>query len=143
MITNFIVMFVAVALILGLVILRGKSDGKFDVKLTDAAIAGIFVVLWLLLSGQISKLVVGSEGVTVETTRQAILDASAQKYPNRSISFRSGRSIKPGEMLMRPSLVSSRTARKPCSSCSVRRTTTHPPSSKSLRSSPSMYSLSM
>jgi CBS domain-containing protein len=61
----------------GLVLLRGLTGGRVEVKLADAAIAIIPVVLVLLATGQIQKLAIGTEGITIETTREAILKASA------------------------------------------------------------------
>lgn len=63
--------------------LRTYTDGKIEVKLTDAAIAIIAAGLMLFMTGRISKLVVGSAGVTVETTREIILAASAQPIGNQ------------------------------------------------------------
>jgi hypothetical protein len=63
-------------LLIALVALRTVSAGRIEVKLTDAAIAAVPVVLWLFASGQITRLVVGAEGITVETTRMAILEAA-------------------------------------------------------------------
>ena len=61
-----------------LVALRGFSGGKLEVKISDAVIAVIPVVMWLLVTGKITKLVVGAEGVTVETAGEAILQASSK-----------------------------------------------------------------
>ena len=66
----------SVALLAGLVLLRTRT--KAEVKLTDAAIALIPLIAVLLATGKINKLVVGPEGVTVETAREAILDAAGQ-----------------------------------------------------------------
>src|SRR5688572_18508846 len=69
---------VAAAVLVTVVALRSLSGGRIEVTLNDAVIAAIAVGLTLLVSGRISKLVVGSEGVTVETAKQAILSASAR-----------------------------------------------------------------
>jgi hypothetical protein len=74
---------IAIAIVTALVLVtvvgvRTYTDGKIEVKLTDAAIAIIAAGLMLFMTGRISKLVVGSSGVTVETTRDIILAASAQ-----------------------------------------------------------------
>lgn len=61
----------------GLVLLRGLTGGRVEVKLADAAIAVIPVVLVLFATGQIQKLAIGAEGITIETARDAILGASA------------------------------------------------------------------
>jgi hypothetical protein len=61
----------------GLVLLRGLTAGRVEVKLADAAIAVIPVVLVLFATGQIQKLAIGAEGITIETARDAILGASA------------------------------------------------------------------
>lgn len=60
-------------LLIALVLLRGLSGGRFEVKLTDAVIVAIPVLLWLVGTGQIKKLIVSAEGFTVEG---AILEAS-------------------------------------------------------------------
>lgn len=60
-------------LLVALVLLRGLSGGRFEVKLTDAVIVAIPVLLWLVGTGQIKKLIVSSDGFTVES---AIIDAS-------------------------------------------------------------------
>jgi len=75
--------FFALLLLVGLVALRTLSAGKIEVKLTDAAIAVIPMLVWLLASGQVSKLVVGTEGITVETTRMAILEAADRPIENQ------------------------------------------------------------
>lgn len=82
MISDFVVMGLTLLVIIGLVVLRGRSGGKYDVKLSDAAIAAILIALWLLVSGKISKLAVGSEGVTVET---AILKASQEDISSQIV----------------------------------------------------------
>ena len=74
---------IAIAIVTALVLVavvgvRTYTGGKIEVKLTDAAIAMIAAGLMLFMTGRISKLVVGSSGVTVETTRDIILAASAQ-----------------------------------------------------------------
>lgn len=66
---------ISAALLIGLVLLRTLTDGKAEVKLTDAAIALIPIVIVLFATGKISKLVVGPEGVTVESAGDAILTA--------------------------------------------------------------------
>ncbi len=68
----------ALALLIALVTLRAVSKGRFEVKLSDAIIAVIPVVLWLVISQRITKLVLGTEGITVETAREAIVKASTQ-----------------------------------------------------------------
>jgi hypothetical protein len=69
--------------LVALVATRTLSAGKIEVRMTDAAIAAVPVMLWLLASGQISKLVVGTEGITVETTRMAILAAADKPIENQ------------------------------------------------------------
>ena len=69
---------ISAALLIGLVLLRTLTDGKAEVKLTDAAIALIPIVIVLFATGKISKLVVGPEGVTVESAGEAILRAVDQ-----------------------------------------------------------------
>ena len=70
-------------LLIALVAIRTVSAGRIEVKLTDAAIAAIPVLLWLLASGQVTRLVVGAEGITVETTRMAILEAADRPIENQ------------------------------------------------------------
>jgi hypothetical protein len=70
-------------LLIALVAIRTASAGRIEVKPTDAAIAAIPVVLWLLASGQVTKLAVGAEGITVETTRMAILEAADRPIENQ------------------------------------------------------------
>ncbi len=77
MLTNILILAIALGIVAGLVILRGKSDGKFDAKPTDVLIAVSFVILWMFMSGHIEKMVVGGEGVTLQTS-DAILKASKQ-----------------------------------------------------------------
>ncbi len=87
MTTDIIVLILAILTIIGLVILRGRSAGKYDVKLTDAAVAAILICLWMLVSGRISSFVVGSEGVTVQT---AILDASTASISSQVLPLSIG-----------------------------------------------------
>jgi hypothetical protein len=74
----------ALAAVIGLMVLitvvalRGVTAGRHEIRLADVAIATVPILLWLVVSGRIQKLVVGAEGITVETTRQAILTASAK-----------------------------------------------------------------
>ena len=75
--------FFGLLLLTALVALRTVSAGRIEVKLTDAAIAAIPILLWLLGSGQVTKLVVGAEGITVETTRMAILEAADRPIENQ------------------------------------------------------------
>jgi hypothetical protein len=74
---------VGLILLILLVGVRGVSGGRIEVKLADAAIAAVPVMLWLLASGQVSRLVVGAEGITVETTRMAILAAAERPIENQ------------------------------------------------------------
>ena len=67
---------IAAALLVGLVLLRSLTDGRAEVKVTDAVIALLPVVIALFATGKITKLVVGPEGVTVERAREAILGAA-------------------------------------------------------------------
>ena len=68
---------IAALALIAAVAIRGLSHGRVEIKLNDAIIAAIAAGLTLLISGRISKFVVGSEGLTVETAREAILSASA------------------------------------------------------------------
>ena len=79
---------IAIAIVTALVLIavvgvRTYTDGKIEVKLTDAAIAIIAAGLMLFMTGRISKLGISSSGVTVETTREIILAASAQPIANQ------------------------------------------------------------
>ncbi|HKX09187.1 MAG TPA: hypothetical protein VJN67_13395 [Stellaceae bacterium] len=73
---NLITALVAFAVLVGVVGLRTVTGNKVEITLNDAIIAAIAAGLTLLISGGVSKLVVGSEGVTIETTKEAILTAS-------------------------------------------------------------------
>ena len=68
------------ALVIGLVLLRTLTNGKAEVKFTDAVIALIPVVIVLFATGKITKLVVGPEGVIVERASQAILKAADSSF---------------------------------------------------------------
>ena len=61
---------------IGLVLLRTLSDGKAEVKITDAVIAVIPILIALFMTGNITKLVVGPEGFTVERAAEAIISAA-------------------------------------------------------------------
>jgi hypothetical protein len=74
-----ITVIVTIVVLVGVVALRTFSGGRVQVTLNDAIIAAIAAGLTLLVSGFVTKLVVGPEGVTIETARQAILSASARK----------------------------------------------------------------
>lgn len=69
---------VTVAVLVAVVAVRSLTGGRIEIRLNDAIIAAIAAVLTLFVFGRISKFGVGSEGVTVETAKQAILSASAQ-----------------------------------------------------------------
>lgn len=60
------IVLVCLGALVALILLRGLSGGKLEVKLSDAVIAILPFVLFMLFTGQIRKLVVSSEGVTVE-----------------------------------------------------------------------------
>ena len=66
----------AVLLLVALVSLRTFSRGNAEVKITDAVVAVIPVIVALFATGQISRLTIGPEGVAVERTRDAILEAA-------------------------------------------------------------------
>ncbi len=70
--------FVAISVLALVVALRSISGGKVEVRLADAAIDVIPIVLWLFISGQIAKFSVGTGGIEVEATKEAILTASAK-----------------------------------------------------------------
>jgi hypothetical protein len=61
------------------VAIRSATGGRVQIKLNDdAVIAAIAAGLTLLMSGFITKLGVTTTGVTIETARDAILQASAK-----------------------------------------------------------------
>jgi hypothetical protein len=63
--------------LIGLLVLRGFSGGKFEVRLADAVIAVLPVVVWLLITGKIAKLDISADRIALET-REAILEASTR-----------------------------------------------------------------
>jgi hypothetical protein len=69
---------ITITVLAGVVALRSATAGKVEITLNDAIIAAIAAVLALLVSGKLSKVVVGSEGVTIETARDAILSSAAK-----------------------------------------------------------------
>jgi CBS domain len=69
---------IAVVALAVVVTLRSATAGKVEITLNDAIIAAIAAALTLLVSGKLSKVVVGSEGVTIETAREAILSSAAR-----------------------------------------------------------------
>jgi CBS domain-containing protein len=70
-----IIGFIAIAVLAIVVALRSATAGKVEITLNDAIIAVIGAALALLVSGKISKFVVGSGGVTIET---AFVNAAGQ-----------------------------------------------------------------
>jgi len=75
---EFVASVVTIVVLIAVVAVRTISRGNVQVTLNDAIIAAIAAGLTLLMSGFISKLVVGTGGVTIETTKMAILNAGAQ-----------------------------------------------------------------
>jgi hypothetical protein len=69
---------ITVAVLVGVVALRSATGGEVEITLNDAIIAAIAAALALLVSGKLSKVVVGGEGVTIERARDAILSSAAQ-----------------------------------------------------------------
>jgi hypothetical protein len=69
---------ITITVLAGVVALRSATAGKVEITLNDAIIAAIAAALALLVSGKLSKVVVGSEGVTIETAREAILSSAAK-----------------------------------------------------------------
>jgi CBS domain-containing protein len=67
---------IAAALLVGLVLLRFLSNNKAEVRITDAVIALIPILVALFATGNITRLVVGPEGFTVERAAQAIVSAA-------------------------------------------------------------------
>jgi hypothetical protein len=74
LITALIIFVVGLAALLWL---RSFPDKKFEVRVTDAVIALLPVVVWLLISGRIARLDISADRIALET-REAILGASAQ-----------------------------------------------------------------
>jgi hypothetical protein len=67
---------VTAAVLVGGVALRTLTNGRIEIRLNDAIIAAIAAGLTLFMSGKISKLAVGTEGLTVETAKEAIIAAA-------------------------------------------------------------------
>jgi hypothetical protein len=68
---------ITVVVLGGVVALRSATGGRIQVTLNDAIIAAIAAALALLVSGKLSKLGIGPEGVTIETAKEAILSSTA------------------------------------------------------------------
>ena len=62
----------AVILLAIVVVLRGKTDGRWGVELADIAIALTPIFVWLVLTGQLAKLTFGGEGFSVELQKVLI-----------------------------------------------------------------------
>jgi hypothetical protein len=77
----------AFGILVAAVVLRGATHGKWQITLTDATIAAIVAGLSLIVSGKIRKLVVGKEGLTIETAEQAIVSSAAQPIKNQVSSL--------------------------------------------------------
>jgi len=69
---------ITIAVLIGVVGIRSATKGRVEITLNDAVIAAISAALVLLVTGKLSKVVVGQEGVTIETAKAAIL-ASADR----------------------------------------------------------------
>ncbi|WP_273209893.1 hypothetical protein [Runella zeae] len=69
MMTILFLLFFFVALFV-LVLIRTKSNGKYEVKLTDVIICLIPVVLWLFVTGQISELGIGDLKIKLKEAYQ-------------------------------------------------------------------------
>lgn len=77
-------------MVLAFVYLRTKSDGKYEIKLTDIIMGILPVVIWLLLSGNISELQVGdlrfklneefNRNIVKETSLKGDLLADGENY---------------------------------------------------------------
>ena len=68
---------IALVLLVSLVLLRFLTDNKAEVRITDAVIALTPILVALFATGNITRLVVGPEGFTVERAAQAIVNAAA------------------------------------------------------------------
>ncbi len=89
--------------LVALVKIRSKTDGRVEVKLTDAAIAIIPVILLLIVSGKITKLAIGSGGITVETVKEIILGGSQEL--SKEIEEREGKLKEIREKEVSPEIV--------------------------------------
>src|SRR5262245_51776620 len=72
---NIIAAVVCLVVLGGLTLLRSATRGKVEIKPADALIAVVPFVLWLVMSGQVSKASVGPDGIALE----AITNASNAK----------------------------------------------------------------
>jgi hypothetical protein len=77
--TEWIVGIVTLATLIFVVTLRSATNKNVEITLNDAIIAAIAGGLALLISGKIAKLIIGAEGVTIETTKQAIITSTNTK----------------------------------------------------------------
>jgi hypothetical protein len=68
---------IAALLLVGLVLLRFLTDNKAEVRITDAVIALLPILIALFATGNITRLVVGPEGFTLERAAQAIVNAAS------------------------------------------------------------------
>jgi hypothetical protein len=74
--SELLIAILGIVIVAALVLLRAFSHGRIEVKLTDAVIACLPLVLWLVVSGKIAKLAIGPDTITIETAREAIVRAS-------------------------------------------------------------------
>jgi hypothetical protein len=92
------------------VMLRGATGGKWKITLDDAAIAAIALGLCLVITGRIRKIVVGKEGVTLETAEKAIRQSAGK--PIAQVTGLPLEAVVVGEKEMReriPELIQNRT----------------------------------
>ncbi len=66
----------ALAVLVGLVVLRVLTNNRAEVRVTDAAIAVLPMVIALFAGGKIEELVIGKEGITVKAAKAAIVSAA-------------------------------------------------------------------
>jgi len=66
----------AVAVMVGLVVLRVMTNNRAEVRVSDAAIAVLPVVIAMFAGGKIEELVIGKEGITLKAAKQAIVSAA-------------------------------------------------------------------
>lgn len=71
---------VGVGALIVVVGLRSVTRRRIETTLKDAIIAAMAAAVALLLSGPISKLVIGGEGVTVGTTKQVSARGDNSKF---------------------------------------------------------------
>lgn len=77
----------AVAMLIGLVVLRATTNKNWEVRFTDAAIAIIPIIVWLILAGRLKEFKLGSEGFTAafQEAVAAPIQASIERLPIQNL----------------------------------------------------------